>query len=69
MCPHTNYFHISFILYAIRCKWLLYDLIDKPVLYIDSSGIGTCQISHKFFISRRILIGIFFYDIHQLPGF
>ena len=69
MCPHTNYFHDSLIVHVINCTWLFYNLIDKPVLYIDSPGISACEISYELFISRRHLIWVFSYDICQFFGF
>ena len=69
MRPHTDYFHNPLIMDIIDYTWLFYDLIDKPVLYINSPGISTCKISYQLFIARRNLVWVLSDDIYQLFGF
>ena len=65
MCPHTNDFYGALVFYSIFCEFSFIYLIHKPVLYIDSAWKNTFQISHQFFLSRRILIRISSDNINQ----
>ena len=49
-------------------RLLLFEyLIDEPMLYVDSPGAGTGEISHEFFEGGRTLVRIFAKDVQQ-PG-
>jgi len=60
MGPHSKHFHDSL---------LLQDLIDKPVLNVNSSGVGTGEISNQLFECRRCLKRIFPYQVQQSLSF
>jgi hypothetical protein len=41
------------------------NLIDETMLYVDSSGIGTREVSYELFEGGRILVRFFSKDIQQ----
>jgi hypothetical protein len=43
--------------------YVIKHLIDKAMLYADSLGIGTGEISDEFFKARRILVRVFAEDV------
>ncbi len=48
--PHSDNFHRLDV---------VKNLVDQAVLYVDSSGIGAGEISHKLFIWRGIPVRVF----------
>ena len=60
MRPHPQYLDDFFS---------LYHLVNQPVLDIDASGIGACQVADQLFVRRRGLERISRYDIEEANDF
>lgn len=56
MAPYSQHFHS-----VISCD----DLIDEPMLNIDSPGVCALQVTHKFLVGWRITEGIVCNDRKQ----
>jgi hypothetical protein len=54
MCPHADDFHGFDI---------VQDLVNQPILNIDSSGISAGKVSHKLFVWRWVPVGVFSEDV------
>jgi hypothetical protein len=44
---------------------IIVNLIDKAMLYVDSPGTCSGEVSHEFLKRRRILVRVFAKDVEQ----
>jgi hypothetical protein len=60
MSPHPQNFD---------CVLIFNYFINQPMLNIDASRIGSSQVSHQFFVGRRVLKRISLKHIEEALGF
>jgi hypothetical protein len=59
MCPHPDNLH---------CFYIVKDLVDQPMLYVDASGASAGKISQQPLVWWRIPVWVFAKDIQQVRG-